>query len=161
MQELQYGRPSSARTYGVRFLMSAPKSIEQTSLFDVWRRLPGAGSLLVFEFVQTLVALDAGAHGFSPRDIAEVEAAWGYVDADFYWIGGFVVRLRDGRRAYIHSFCDADTLQYAATVRVEMLAEGQPYYGVATSRPPGNRPIPWEVAPERLNEFLRQLPGES
>jgi len=35
-------------------------------------------------------------HWFAPEDTKQ-----GYADANFYWCGGYVVRLRDGRRAYI------------------------------------------------------------
>jgi hypothetical protein len=39
--------------------------------------------------------------GFAGPDVESVEARWGYADANFFWMGGYVVRLRDGLRAYI------------------------------------------------------------
>jgi hypothetical protein len=55
----------------------------------------------LFEFAEGLLYLDAQRDGFAGPDVESVEAMWGYADANFYWDGGYVVRLRDGRRAYI------------------------------------------------------------
>src|SRR5215510_4739775 len=134
--------------------MSAPKDAHHTVLLDAWRKLPNANSTLVFEFVQTLVGLDEPTHGLTHRDIARVEAAWGYVDGDFYWMGGFVVWLGDGRRAYLEGFCDSD-VAVGATVKVEMLSRDTLLESVA--RLVGDRTVQWEPAPERLNEYLRRL----
>ena len=135
--------------------MSAPKNTDSIVLFNAWRKLPVANSSLVFEFVQTLVGLDTLNHGLTHQDIVRVEAAWGYIDGDFYWMGGFVVSLRDGRRAYLEGFCDSDELAVGATVRVQILPRDAPLESVA--RLVGGRTSPWESAPERLNEYLRQL----
>jgi hypothetical protein len=135
--------------------MSAPKNPDLTVLLNAWRELPDANTSLVFEFVQTLVGLDALNHGLTYQDIARVEAAWGYIDGDFYWMGGFIVSLRDGRRAYLEGFCDSDELAVGAAVNVDMLQRDTPHEGVA--RRVGGRSLPWELAPQRLNEYLRQL----
>jgi hypothetical protein len=50
-------------------------------------------------FVQVLCRLDAARHGFAVADLAAVEAAWVSETRDG-WSGGFVARLRDGRRGY-------------------------------------------------------------
>src|SRR5438093_13383362 len=134
--------------------MSSPKDTDHTVLLDAWPKLPDANSTLVFEFVQTLVGLDEPTHGLTHQDIARVEAAWGHVDGDFYWMGGFIVSLRDGRRAYLEGFCDSD-VAVGATVKVEMLPGDAPLESVA--RQVDDRTLPWEQAPERLNEYLRRL----
>jgi hypothetical protein len=135
--------------------MSAPENTDHIVLLNAWRKLPDANSSLVFEFVQTLVGLDAMNPGLTHKDIDLVEAAWGHIDGDFYWMGGFIVSLRDGRRAYLEGFCDSDELAVGATVRVEMLPHDTPHESVA--RQVGSRSLPWEMAPQRLNEYLRQL----
>jgi hypothetical protein len=55
----------------------------------------------LFEFAEVLLRLDAQRDGFASPDVESVEAIWGYADANFLWMGGYVVRLRDGRCAYI------------------------------------------------------------
>jgi hypothetical protein len=59
------------------------------------------GNAGLFEFAEGLLYLDAQRDGFAGPDVESVEAMWGYADANFFWDGGYVVRLRDGRRAYI------------------------------------------------------------
>src|SRR5260370_21478284 len=135
--------------------MSVHKDTDYTVLLDAWRELPNPNSSLVFEFAQTLVGLDEPTHGLTHRDIARVEAAWGYIDGEFYWMGGFIVSLRDGRRAYLEGFCDSDELAVGATVRVELLPRDAPHDSGAPQV--GGRTLPWEPAPERLNEYLRRL----
>jgi hypothetical protein len=51
-------------------------------------------------FVQVLCRLDADRHGFGALDLLAVEGAWiGAPGAT--WSGGFVARLKDGRRAHV------------------------------------------------------------
>jgi hypothetical protein len=54
----------------------------------------------VYELGHALYALDAGLHGFARGDIERVERFWTSGDMDNS-SAGFVLRLRDGRRAYI------------------------------------------------------------
>ena len=115
---------------------------------------------LVFEFVQTLVGLDSVAHGIALRDISSVEAAWGHTEADFFRVGGFVVKLQDGRRAYLHAFCDADTNHHAATVTVAVLSPDEHYHRFAPRTWASGRPIAWEIAPKRLNDILDRVVRE-
>jgi hypothetical protein len=50
-------------------------------------------------FVQVLCRLDADRHGFGALDLLAVEGAW--IDAaGETWSGGFVARLKNGRRAH-------------------------------------------------------------
>jgi hypothetical protein len=51
-------------------------------------------------FVQMLIRLDAGRHGFGALDLLAVEDAW-VGAAGEAWSGGLVARLEDGRRAHI------------------------------------------------------------
>lgn len=54
----------------------------------------------IYELGHVLYALDREGHGFGREDIAAVEHYWLF--ADFHAsAAGFVVRLKDGRRAYI------------------------------------------------------------
>jgi hypothetical protein len=55
----------------------------------------------LFKFAESLLRLDAQRDGVADPDLASVEAMWGYADANFLWMGGHVVRLRDDRRTYI------------------------------------------------------------
>ena len=143
--------------------MTRLKPIDQSTLVGLLRETPGAGAggPLVFEFVQTLIGLDPAAHGLAARDVIEVEAAWGHIEGDFYWVGGFVVHLQDGRRAYLNGFCDVDTCHHAAHVTVAMLTPGVPYDTVGPRRLPGGKLIQWEAAPERLNDLLHRLSGQT
>jgi hypothetical protein len=51
-------------------------------------------------FVQVLCRLDAGRHGFGALDLLAVEGAW-IGAASEAWSGGFVARLKDGRRVHV------------------------------------------------------------
>ncbi|MPZ29452.1 MAG: hypothetical protein GEV13_00385 [Rhodospirillales bacterium] len=51
-------------------------------------------------FVQVLCRLDADRHGFGANDLLAVEAAW-MGTAGEPWSGGFVARLKDGRRVHV------------------------------------------------------------
>ena len=51
-------------------------------------------------FVQALCRLDADRHGFGASDLLVVEAAW-IGAAGETWSGGFVARLKDGKRAHV------------------------------------------------------------
>lgn len=79
--------------------------------------LPGAADLLnmtqwdaanphpnrqLFEFAEILDRIEPDVHGFTVRDIASVDAIWGYTDnLHFDWMGSVVLRLRSGRFACI------------------------------------------------------------
>ena len=51
-------------------------------------------------FVQVLCRLDADRHGFGALDLLAVEGAW-VGAAGETWSGGFVARLKDGKRAHV------------------------------------------------------------
>jgi hypothetical protein len=54
----------------------------------------------IYELGHVLYALDADSHGFSRADIAKVECYWTFGDMHSS-SAGFVLALRDGRRAYV------------------------------------------------------------
>ena len=55
----------------------------------------------IYEFGHALYALELESHGFAKGDIERVERFWVFSDMHSS-TAGFVVRLRDGRRSYIH-----------------------------------------------------------
>jgi len=70
---------------------------------------PGGETSFVFlhEFIETVLSLDADTHPhtFAAQDVAAIEASWRYVGPEYCWAGGFLLRLRDGRRAYLATEC--------------------------------------------------------
>jgi hypothetical protein len=116
----------------------------------------------LFEFAEVLLRLDAQRDGFAGPDVASVEAMWGYADANFFWMGGYVVRLRDGRRAYIEGTSvpefseDGESYELAWTFDVRFLAD-EPYHSLTPLQPSKHRPHAWEEAPASLNELLKRL----
>jgi hypothetical protein len=116
----------------------------------------------LFEFSEGLLYLDARRDGFAGSDVKSVEAMWGYADANFYWCGGYVVGLHDGRRAYIEGTSvpefseDGETYELQWTFDVRFLGD-EPYHSLTPLQPSQHRPYVWEEAPESLNEFLNRL----
>lgn len=51
-------------------------------------------------FIQVLCRLDGRRHSFALDDLHAVECAW-TGEAEGAWRGGFVARLKDGRRAHV------------------------------------------------------------
>ena len=89
-----------------------------------------------YELGHVLDVLDADTHGFSREDMAHVERFWSFSEMDSS-SAGFVVALRDGRRAYIdflhwHGFEQDEDFR----ITVSFLASGQ-----ALPLPHG--PLPW------------------
>jgi hypothetical protein len=86
----------------------------------------------------TLAVLeDAHDAPFRWRDIAQVSAAWSSAGEDI-WRAGFVVKLHDGRRAYIDAFLGVESGAFEsvggdeaneepASITVMWLKEGQRY----------------------------------
>ncbi len=126
---------------------------------------PAAFAEGVFEFAQALLQLDPVHCGFGMDEVCFVEASWRFDDADFYWNGGFVVRLGDGRRAYIdgsrtpvyderEAEPEAYVLHWEFDVR---LIANQPHRSLTPVQLRGEPPVQWEEAPRLLNEFLKLL----
>jgi hypothetical protein len=119
----------------------------------------------LFEFAESLLRLDAQRDGFASPDVESVEAMWGYADANFFWMGGYVVRLRDSRRAYIEGTSvpefseDGETYELKWTFDVRFLAD-EPYHSLTPLQPSERRPYTWVEAPASLNELLEALASE-
>ncbi len=81
----------------------------------------------IYELGHVLYALDAESHGFACGDIARVEGFWTFGDMHSSE-AGFVLRLKDGRRAHVellhtHAFEQVEDLR----IEVAFLAgEGLP-----------------------------------
>lgn len=127
------------------------------------RREPTLLAEGVIEFGEALMQLDPARCGFGMEEVSTVEASWRLDDADFFWCGGFVVRLHDGRRAYIEGSrtpvyderepgSQRYTLHWEFDVR---LIGDEPHGSLTPLQPPP--PVSWEEAPRRLNDFLRRL----
>jgi hypothetical protein len=54
----------------------------------------------IYELGHVLYALDAGTHGFTRGDIERVECFWTFGELHSS-SAGFILRLRDGRRAWV------------------------------------------------------------
>jgi hypothetical protein len=90
----------------------------------------------LYELGHVLYALNAEAHGFAPSGIAHVESFWTFGDMHSS-SAGFVVALKDGRRAYIdfqhwHAFEQDEDFR----IEVSPLLDGQRYPVLARTREP-------------------------
>src|SRR5665213_1246778 len=90
----------------------------------------------LYELGHVLDVLDADTHGFSRGDMERVESFWSFSEMDSS-SAGFVVRLGDGRRAYIdflhwHGFEQDEDFR----IKTEFLSTGR-----ALPSPLG--PAPW------------------
>jgi len=106
-------------------------------------------------FVQVLCRLDADRHGFDVNDLAAIEAAWAD-EAGETWSGGFVARLKDGRRT--HADGRAGQSHWAEDCDVEAglldASERHPELGARH----GWQGHAWDEALARkLNELLRRF----
>src|SRR5215470_10107954 len=102
----------------------------------------------LYELGHVLYALDAAAHGFSRGDIAAVECFWTLSDLHSS-AAGFVLRLGDGRRAYVdflhwHGFEQEEDFR----IEVAFLEPGQEKPTLSPrSQPPGG----WVAETAHLN----------
>jgi hypothetical protein len=64
-------------------------------------------SYFLESFIETHSRLDHDA-GFAADDVCAVEWAWGSFGEEL-WYGGFIVDLKDGRRAYLDVFAGEDS----------------------------------------------------
>src|SRR4051812_45752065 len=144
-------------------LSPVPASVEAARLATVRQIEPRPLTDSVFEFAEAMKQLDPVRCGFDMNEVSSVEATWRFDDADFYWCGGFVVRLRDGRRAYIEGsrtpvYDEREPAPETYTLHWEFdvwLIADEPYQSLTPLQ--ARSPVSWEEAPERLNEFLNLL----
>jgi hypothetical protein len=118
----------------------------------------------LFEFAESLLRLERPARPLRRSRRRERRSHVGYADANFFWMGGSVVRLRDGLRAYIKGTSvpefseDGETYELEWTFDVRFLAD-EPYHSLTPLQPSEHRPYAWEEAPTSLNELLKRLVG--
>jgi hypothetical protein len=109
----------------------------------------------VYELGHVLHVLDSDAHGFSRSDIERVECFWTFGDLHES-TAGFVLMLRDGRRAHVdfrhwHAFEQEEDFR----IEVEFLRGDQPYPAVSSPQhPPGD----WSSNTGHLGKLLASLP---
>ncbi len=90
----------------------------------------------IYELGHVLHVLDAELHGFSRGDIERVECFWTFGDLH-QSTAGFVLALRDGRRAYVdflhwHAFEQEEDFR----IEVEFLPSDQPYPTLGSPQEP-------------------------
>lgn len=105
----------------------------------------------IYELGHVLYVLDAQSHGFAPPDIERVEGFWTFGD----WHGssaGFVLRLKDGRRAHVE-LLHTHAFEQVEDLRIE----------VAFLPDPGLPPLPpdapvsaWSSDAAHLDRLLAQ-----
>lgn len=97
-------------------------------------RLPTVRGL--YELGHVLHVLDAGVDGFSRGDVERVECFWDFADMH-HSEAGFVLGLRDGRRAYVdfrhwHAFEQDEDFG----IEIEFLGEGQAHPAFSSPHEP-------------------------
>jgi hypothetical protein len=118
------------------------------------RRTDGDGAYLD-HFVQMLCRLDGARHGFTANDLAAIEAAW-IGDAGAGWSGGFVARLKDGRRAHVDGRAGAAHWSEDSDIEAGGLDAGQPLPELAARR--GLQGHAWDEHTARaLNALLDRI----
>jgi hypothetical protein len=90
----------------------------------------------IYELGHVLHVLDADVHGFARRDIERVECFWTFGDMHRS-AAGFVLRLSDGRRAYVdflhwHAFEQDEDFR----IEVEFLDADQTYPALSSPHEP-------------------------
>jgi hypothetical protein len=119
---------------------------------------PAAGHLRVqgvYELGHVLHVLDADLHGFSHGDIERVECFWTFGDLHES-AAGFVLALRDGRRASVdflhwHGFEQDEDFR----IETEFLRSDQPYPALSSQQlPPGG----WSSDTGHLGKLVASVP---
>jgi hypothetical protein len=114
----------------------------------------------LYDLALTLGHVRPAEHGFSARDVDQIESTWAMMDME-YLQGGYVVRLQDGRRFYIHYFIDDlppdlrpdDSVGHREGITVEALAPDQRY----PKLDPDGTSWGWTDEVEELNAFLDRV----
>lgn len=107
-----------------------------------------------YELGHALHILDADTHTFGRADIERVESFWAFGDMHSS-AAGFVLRLRDGRRAYVdflhwHGFEQDEDFR----IEVEFLSREQDHPAPRPGEPAPWPPGEWSVETEHLNRVL-------
>lgn len=103
-------------------------------------------------FVQILCRLDNTRHGFAVDDLQAIESAW-VGEAGEFWSGGFVVRLKDGRRAHVDGRAGESHWSEDSDIEAGFLDTGEPHPELGARY--GWHEHAWSEGLARgLNEFL-------
>lgn len=106
-------------------------------------------------FVQMLCRLDADRHGFAVEDLVAIERAWVGEEGEA-WSGGFVVRLRDGRRAHVDGRAGLSHWSEDSDIEAGVLDANQPHPEPGVRH--GWQGHAWDEGLTRgLGEFLARL----
>ena len=123
-------------------------------LLSVRRSLRGTewdGSYLD-HFVQVLCRLDARRHGFAVADLLAIEGAWVSEEGEA-WSGGFVARLRDGRRGHVDGRAGQPPWSEDSDIDAGLLDVSQPRPELGERH--GWQTHAWDdVLARKLNELL-------
>ena len=111
-----------------------------------------------YNFLQTLLRIDRGQHGFTAEDIEAPEVLWhAWADVDVLWEGGYVLRLKDGRRVYVESYSGEGDWAADAKVTAAMLPADQRYPKLPDDH--YQTMFGWSESVEELEDFLTRLSG--
>jgi hypothetical protein len=110
-------------------------------------------------FVQILSRVDTLRHGFALADIQAVETAWAE-DAGDTWSGGFVVRLKDGRRAHADGRAGRSHWSDDSDIDAGLLDAGD-LHPETGARHGWQRPAWDETLARGLNELLSRIGHEA
>ena len=107
--------------------MPSPSTTATATLLAARRSLRGTDEdgAYLDHFVQVLCRLDAARHGFRADDLAAVEAAW-ISEAGESWSGGFVARLKDGRRIHVDGRAGSSHWSEDSDIEADVLDAGRP-----------------------------------
>jgi hypothetical protein len=109
----------------------------------------------LYELNEALHVLGRSTSGARPADIAQVEAFWCAVGMDFS-SGGYVLRLHDGRRAYLDVWIERERDEGTppkVEIELDALAAGQRYPHFPSAADPVGG---WRDDVQPLNDFLHR-----
>lgn len=109
----------------------------------------------VYEWNIALEELRHVTSAFTRADIVHVEAHWSFYDLTS-WSSGYVVGLKDGRRAYIEYVRYLDDDEECVRVMIEFLEAAEPYPARSTNKDMG---MDWDHDAEELTEALTRVPA--
>lgn len=105
-------------------------------------------------FIELQNARRPGTHALDPAEVARVTWAWGDFEADC-WSGGFVVDLRDGRRAYLES--EAADREWGQGSRAKVVGMPPDLVRPVLSKTHGSELYGWTDEVSEIQEFLDRL----
>jgi len=107
-------------------------------------------------FVQMLCRLDVDRHGFGAIDLLAIEGAW-IGAAGEAWSGGFVARLKDGRRVHVDGRAGCSHWSEDSDIAAGLLDGNEPHPELGARH--GWQGHAWDnTTARRLNELLDRFP---